>query len=72
MNLIEFTLLAFSVALIGVTVVQQSYKSFRLRPNKVRVFYPRTFIDTETAEPFEVWRGATGFRLILISFLLKP
>jgi hypothetical protein len=41
------------------------------RSTGVRVFNRRTFRDVNTAESFDVWRGVTGFRLTLISLILK-
>jgi len=41
------------------------------RSTGVRVFNKRTFRDVNTRESFDVWRGVTGFRLVLISLILK-
>lgn len=41
------------------------------RSTGVRVYNCRTFRDIETMENFQVWQGVKGFRLAIISLLLK-
>lgn len=37
----------------------------------VRVMSRKRFSDVETGQPFEVWQGVNGFRLALVSLILK-
>jgi len=41
------------------------------RSTGVRVYNRKTFRDVKTAENFDVWQGVRGFRLVLISLILK-
>lgn len=66
-----FVLLTALVFSKQITAVLNHVLRANERSTGVRVFNRRTFRDVNTAESFDVWRGVTGFRLTLISLILK-